>query len=366
MFVRRLSYGILTSVTTSLIVRIDWQHDTHPGQVVHVATHTTEDQLIHPQPASTPAPSPSHNLVHIIVALVLEQLRCGQVPQERVDRIISLMIDQIDSYESDGDLGSQANSSHVGLNNADLNHAASSDARDSGDASAIRGDTGFTAHDNGRTPPPRNPVYTRLLASLKCDDARDQLEKVVQALEDRRNVAPYAPHQLGPLLCALFPLRASSRERERQHERSSSSFPTPTDGQQSVERKHSWYYPPSRYDLELLLPRTVDSGPVPASFNQALAYTDDVELARAMLVEASRLESTASDAVDAGIVDAGIEHADEAPELDSDTSLGSDGSSAHTLAAGLCAPPVLLDAKERTPKHSPGTESTSTRQLALV
>jgi len=107
-------------------------------------------------------------------------------------------------------------------------------------------------------PPHRNPHYVKLLDTIKSPMARAELEKLVEALEDKRNCAVYKPHQLGPLLCALFPYKGKSKRHTR---------------------------PRTAQELELLLPRPLEFGPVPTEFNRRLAYTDDPDLAREMAAE---------------------------------------------------------------------------------
>ena len=71
MVVHRLSYGILTSVATLLLVHIDWKHTKHPGQIVSVAMH--DHELQHIKPKHPDLCANQHHHVHIIAALCLEQ-----------------------------------------------------------------------------------------------------------------------------------------------------------------------------------------------------------------------------------------------------------------------------------------------------
>lgn len=353
MVMRRLTYGLLTSVTTTLLVRIDWHHPTQPGQVVHVATHDSFSQHIMPPPPATHQAG-QHHLVRIVVALLIEQLRCGLVAQHHVDAIVQRMIDQLDGYPSDMD---SSNTDHTHASH-DIGSSSASDGNsDDSDGSS---DADFTddqgqriqhaqhaqraqCNDGGKAATAVathcDPIYTRLIASLKRADARAELEKLIEAIEDRRNVVLYAPHQLGPLLCALFPLRSRKRKRTPVDgdgdgdDQRTSTPPAPSAPRQWTLHGELNHYPYHFSDLDLVLPRTLDSGPVPHSVNRRLAVTDDVELAREMASEQAAKAKlhidTPRESMERDEDDRWGVHL-QPPALDSDMSVESEGSSVHT------------------------------------
>ncbi|SPC66148.1 uncharacterized protein UHOD_11975 [Ustilago sp. UG-2017b] len=157
--------------------------------------------------------------------------------------------------------------------------------------------------ESKRKPSKRDPSYVKLLDAVKVPKARAELEKLIETIEDPRNCATFEPHQLGRLLCALFPLRVCSSRQRR-----STPSPKPKDGKpkskpepehRSAKRNAMFYsarymrnnasravrFPFHKSDLDLLQPRTLFSGPVSIEFNRRLAYSDDPELAERMVAE---------------------------------------------------------------------------------
>ncbi|KAJ1045303.1 hypothetical protein NDA10_005038 [Ustilago hordei] len=110
MVFRKLTYGLLSSVAASLIIEIDWNHPDHPGQIVKVATHNLQRRLIQSlSPDNNTGPPPPISLLQVVVGLGLEQMICGPVDDERLQRLKDDMLMYQDTYLAgiDGDESSQ-------------------------------------------------------------------------------------------------------------------------------------------------------------------------------------------------------------------------------------------------------------------
>ena len=344
---RRQTFGVLSSVHVTLMLKIDWDHATHPGQCVYVATLAAATGQPAPNEPSRLDPR-DWNLYHVLVALPILQLEQGLRPVQDFDTLIEQLWLQQESYQSSPgfeDDDSQDDDSHVdeGQGNdsqdadrqddyvlVDINQAEDDQGSDNqdkvslGDREAGSSMAGRGTHDReggvaqGRKrisdEPEASERETRrarpncqvarsasnsstVTASLPAAQqtrvnaasvekllrtagkARTELEKLI-TLADLRLCLPVEPHELGRLLCAIYPLIPPRNPTQAGTQRSCCNE---SNGESQIVLS-----PFVIFTSDLLRPRTLDSGPVPAWFNRRLAMSDDPELTRLMAIEAQQ------------------------------------------------------------------------------
>lgn len=318
---RQQTYGLLTSNHASLLVKIDWLHPSEPGQHVYVATMDV-----------TRATGSAHlgrgwTLCEAMVNLAICQLERGLVSRQQVDGLNGALWKQQDSYQpapdddedeedddddtsgdtsgdSDDDCDGAATQRSAAVFNPEAKptqtHHSGSGSR-SGDTAAADGRrrgrdqdapddlvavqssrkkprlspgarASRQASSRGRNLKPRvsprdaDRIVSKQLTRLGSAKARQEFERLIH-LDRVHACLPVERHEVGRLLCALFPPKRRGCVQAKQHYGYANTFP--------------WI----AFEFDLLRPRTLDCGPVPVSFNRALAATDDAVLARSMAIE---------------------------------------------------------------------------------
>ena len=288
---RRQTFGMLTSIDATLLLKIDWSHATEAGQRVLVATLAQPNAILKPCSKSDPR---RWTPFHVIVALTILQLEQGLRPEKDIDNLCKLLWSQQMEYQlpldrdSDDSQGSEdavdrASSDPVGSGGRTRKTRRTQDGQrrsaacvpsvtDAASTSVRTAQQQQQTHQQQQQKVSKHDNdIAKLLAS--AGKARPELEKLV-ALEEHGGCLSVDPHELGRLLCAIFPL-VSSTETQRKNRFAA-----------RYRINHPRYIHSS---LELLRPQTLEWGPVPSWLNRRLAITDDPKLARLMADEKTLL-----------------------------------------------------------------------------
>ncbi|SYW86226.1 uncharacterized protein UBRO2_05946 [Ustilago bromivora] len=264
MVFRKLTYGLLSSVATSLIIEIDWNHSDHPG--IDGDESSQDDDY--------------------------DDLDQHQDPEDKD-------LDPGDSGNQGKDDGSSQFDQEEQHGEKDPSFSSASMVKTTTRAAYASTSSKLVA-ESKRKPSKRDPSYVKLLDAVKVPKARAELEKLIETIEDPRNCATFEPHQLGRLICALFPLRVCSSRQHRStpsRKRKDGKPKSKSNPEHHPAKRNAMLYsarymrqnasravrfPFHKSDLDLLQPGTLFSGPVPIEFNRRLAYSDDPELAERM------------------------------------------------------------------------------------
>ncbi|KAJ1031359.1 hypothetical protein NDA16_000800 [Ustilago loliicola] len=265
MVFRKLAYGLLSSVAASLIIEIDWNHPDHPGQIVKVATHNLQRRLIQalsPDNNTGPPPPPPISLLQVVVGLGLEQMICGPVDDERLERLEDDMLMYQDTYLPgiDGDESSEDDDDDLDQH------------EDPEDEDLDPGDSGNQGKDDGGS---------------QFDEEEEDGEKDREGKDQRRGTRKYRlAHRQRRSTPSRKPKDGKPKPKPKPEHRPAKRNAMLYSARY-MRQNASWAvrFPFHQSDLDLLQPRTLFSGPVPIEFNRRLAYSDDPELAERMVAE---------------------------------------------------------------------------------
>lgn len=251
MLARRQTYGLLSSVNASLALHIDWSHATEPGQHLKYIILSNDDQPPFPNWHST-LPFDAMPIVAVVTSLTILQLRTGPVSDDAVQHMFNtvhaaqraLQAVPLQHHHSDNDQSGSGSGSGSGSD-----FYATDDADRSSTGSETDSERAERADDDELRLP------ESLLATISSVETRGEMERLLHASPDEVPMCALATGgDLLRICCTLWPLASrASRRADKRRRRFSAE------------------------DVRLMLPRTLDFGPVPLDFLGRLALADALE-----------------------------------------------------------------------------------------